>query len=160
MYKTVVDKITQAVALMREKRVPECALELMDEVNNLEKHKGRNLLQGTLQRNFLVMQVHKIKSMKLAIDYRPISDVNSRLDFLIDIRCMRNGKQVDKLVLKHTIDDEIKSDAKNILEFKISHKRLLREKAVNDGDILVVTLKQANSSEKPIYFANMYITKE
>lgn len=115
---------------------------------------------GTIQRNFLVSSVHKIKNMKLFIDYRPLTDTNERLDFIIDVRCIRSGKQVDKLILKHTIDGDIKSDGKNIIEFKLSHKRLLNVKAVNDYDVLSVTVKQTRQPEKTIYFANMYISKE
>lgn len=95
MYKTVVDKITLEIAPLREKKLPVNSIAHNNEISNnlVCDSSGRKIMFGECKRSFIVSGITGLKKMKLTLDYRPMQDTVERMDFIVDIRCIRNGSR-------------------------------------------------------------------
>lgn len=160
--KTGLDMVTLQKRLDVAMKVPEDAIAHTEEVsNNFEKDASkRSLLYGSITRKFVMSNTSGLKGSCLCLDFRPMADTIEKLNFFILVNLIRNGKNIDRRIIKKTKKGILKANANNIMKFILTDKRTLNTKSLEDGDVLEVIFKSETKQINRVYFANLYITKE
>ena len=141
--------------------IPKHSLTHFEEENNLKKdNSGKSLLVGTVKRRYMLDACAGLKKSTARLEFRPLYEVSERVDLSVIIRVIRDGKEVDRKYFKKTLQKTFLPAKNERIDIELSNKRLVAKTALNDGDIVEISVTNKTEHTGKIFFANIYIIKE